>query len=87
MTGSEDHRGSYALLIVSEVSHARIAIIADRLVVGRTGRTPPAGVDCRPTRGTGPGTRSTRSPRYLRRIVPTGTPEGVAVLEASLTRP
>jgi hypothetical protein len=25
--------------------------------------------------------------RYLRRIVRTGTPEGVAVLEASLTRP
>jgi hypothetical protein len=34
MTGSEDHRGSYALLIASEVSHARIAIIADRLVSG-----------------------------------------------------
>jgi hypothetical protein len=39
------------------------------------------------SRGTGPGIRSTRSPRYLRRIVRTGTPEGVAVLEASLTRP
>jgi hypothetical protein len=31
--------------------------------------------------------RSTRSPRYLRRIVRTGTSEGVAVLEASLTWP
>jgi hypothetical protein len=26
-------------------------------------------------------------PRYLRRTVPTCTPEGVAVLKASLTRP
>src|SRR6195256_6097809 len=42
MTGSEDPRGSYALLIVSEVSHARIAIIGDRLVTGRTGGLRPA---------------------------------------------
>jgi hypothetical protein len=45
MTGSEDHRGSYALLIASEVSHARIAIIADRIAVGRTGRTVHAATD------------------------------------------
>jgi len=62
MTGSEDHRGSYALLIASEVSHARSAIIADRLVVVPTGRTRPAGVDDRPARGAGCGARSTRAP-------------------------
>jgi hypothetical protein len=29
MTGSEDHRGSLRLVDLSEVSHARVAIIAD----------------------------------------------------------
>ena len=48
------------MLIASEVSHARIAIIADRLVVARTGRTLPAGVDPRPAHSPGSGAGSTR---------------------------
>jgi hypothetical protein len=35
MPGSEDHQGSYAMLI-AEVSHARTAIIADLVSVRRT---------------------------------------------------
>src|SRR5438552_12052515 len=67
MTCSEDHQGSYAMLIVAEVSHARIAIIADRLIVARTGRTlraASAGVDRRPARSLGRRTRSARPPRH-----------------------
>jgi hypothetical protein len=39
MTGSEDHRGSRGIVDLCEVSHARIAIIADLRVVLRTGAT------------------------------------------------
>jgi DDE family transposase len=63
MTRSEDHQGSYAMLIVAEVSHARISIIADHLVVARTDRAlpaPPTGADRRPARSGGGGTRSAR---------------------------
>jgi hypothetical protein len=41
MTGSKDRRDCYALLIVFEVTGARVAVIADRQVVGRTCRTAP----------------------------------------------
>jgi hypothetical protein len=37
MASSEDHRGSLRLVDLSEVSHARVAIIADHLVVECTG--------------------------------------------------
>src|SRR5205085_1982978 len=49
-------------VIASEVSHARIAIIADRLVVGCTGRTLLAGVDRWSAHSPGGGTRSTCPP-------------------------
>jgi hypothetical protein len=39
MTDLEDHRGSLRLVDLSEVSHARVAIIADLVVVDRTGRS------------------------------------------------
>ena len=63
MTGSEDHRGSRGLVDLSEVSHARIAIIADLCIVERTGRCRGARHSRRITRGAGTSAGSTRSPR------------------------
>ncbi len=60
MAGSEDHRGSRGLVDLSEVSHARVTIIADLCPVVSTGGCHRAR-HRRITYGAGTSTGSTRS--------------------------